>query len=96
MELGEGCEEVKVEELRPKAKIIIEKIINKIKEEKKVQEDDSDSEEEIITTKEPEEKKDSSILPVHDDVLMHANLIDRLVELRESIKQIPKSFELIK
>jgi len=55
MELGEGCEDMKIEKLRPKAKILIEKMINQSNKEAKVHEDD-DSEEEIITEKEPEEK----------------------------------------
>ncbi|CAI2375203.1 unnamed protein product [Moneuplotes crassus] len=96
MEYGEGCQEFKIEELRPKAKELVQKMINTPKEEKKCYEDD-DEEEEIITETQEEEIEDTSIsIPKHDDVLLHADFIDRLVNLRETIKKDPRSFELIK
>ena len=96
MEFGDGCEEYKIEELRPKAKEIVRKMIKTHKEEKK-QYDDDDDEEEIITETEEEEIIDiPTSTPKHDDVSLHADFIDRLVELRGTIKKDPKSFDLIK
>lgn len=98
MELGEGCDEIKIEEVRPKAKQIVEKLISdsqKAASSALVQQDD-DSEEEIITEKEEEVQENPAQIPRHEDVQLNAHFIDRLVDLREIIKKNPKSYDLIK
>jgi hypothetical protein len=91
--MGDGCEEIEVEKLRPKAKKIVQNILNEGSKEAKTYDDD-DSEEEIITTGKPSKTEDS--VPQHEDINMNTNIIDSLVSLRENIKKTPKSFELIK
>jgi hypothetical protein len=92
-EMGDGCEEIEVEKMRPRAKKMVCDII---KEASKVikEVDEDDSEEEIITTAKSTKTKDS--VPQHEDISMNTNIIDNLVSLRENIKKSPKSFELIK
>jgi len=86
--------------MRAKAKKYIKNLIHQNNEANNQMHDEDSEEEEIITETEEETKEETkendSVIPKHEDVLQHANFIDRLVELRENIKKDPKSFELIK
>jgi len=82
--------------MRAKAKKYIKNLIHQNNEANNQMNDEDSEVEEIITETEEETKVNDSVIPKHEDVLQHANFIDRLVELRENIKKDPKSFELIK
>ena len=93
MNLGEDCKELKIEKLRPQAKEFVEKMMSQGKAQPVTTDDDEeekigdDDEEEIIGEKETSP---------HEDLDLQANFIDRLGDLRNSLKEIPYSHLLIK
>lgn len=89
MNLGEDCKEIKIEKLRPVAKEFIKTILPKDKKQ------EQDDEEETIGGEEEEIIQEKQTSP-HEDLDLQANFIDRLGELRTSLKEIPYCHTLIK